>query len=175
MNCTPNVKSKEGVSPLRRLVACGGLEPSPVVVTINQKQATSQRQNIMSALLGNCGMMCASFPEPKESNLTMSTQFIQLHGLRFIGLGAVVDELTPKERVYDTLEQLTTRTERMISIGYLIDIPSIMAENRYLQSGPFKVTETLPLDVWKMNYPNKDSMSVQVAEIVKNTKVRHAQ
>ena len=99
----------------------------------------------------------------------MSTQFVELHGLRFIGLGAVVDELTPRERVYDTLEQLTTRTERMISVGCLIDIPAIMAENRYLQTGPIKITETAPLDVWNTRYPNSTSMAVSL--IVEDTKV----
>ena len=53
--------------------------------------------------------------------LSPSSQFIELIGIQYIGLGAVVDELTPKERVYDTLEQLTTRTERLITIGYLVD------------------------------------------------------
>jgi tetratricopeptide (TPR) repeat protein len=52
---------------------------------------------------------------------TATEQFVELHGIRFIGLGAVIDELTPRQRVYDTLEQLTIRTERLISIGYLMD------------------------------------------------------
>jgi tetratricopeptide (TPR) repeat protein len=56
-----------------------------------------------------------------------SNQFVELHGLKFIGLGAVVDELSPRERVYDTLEQLTTRSERLVSIGYLVDaLPNVM-------------------------------------------------
>jgi hypothetical protein len=132
----------------------------------------SKRLNIMSTLLGNCGI--CTMPDLKEGygSMSMSSQFVELHGLRFIGLGAVVDELTPKERVYDTLEQLTTRSERMISVGYLIDIPAVMAENHYKQSGSIKVAETLPLDVWTTNYPNKANMSVYVSNIVNDTKVR---
>lgn len=101
--------------------------------------------------------------------MVMSLQFVELHGIRFIGLGAVVDELTPRERVYDTLEQLTTRTERLISVGYLIDVPAIVAENRYQQSGPIKVAETAPLDVWDTRYPSQ--MDRAVAKIVEDTKV----
>ncbi|GKY95719.1 hypothetical protein MPSEU_000532700 [Mayamaea pseudoterrestris] len=144
---------KETESPLRRLVACGTLPPT-----------------IQKALLGNCGIVCTSFPnaEPKDQVMATSLQFVELHGLRFIGLGALVDELTPHERVYDTLEQLTTRTERMISVGYLIDIPPIMAENRFMEIGQIKVAETVPLDVWNMRHPN--NLSVTLAEIVEHTK-----
>jgi hypothetical protein len=177
---------KEADSPLRRLVACGGISsmtnPSESVTagklfgskapTPSAPSSSSKRMNLVSTLLGNCGIMCNSFPaEPKDQGMVMSSQFVELHGLRFIGLGAVVDELTPRERVYDTLEQLTTRTERMISVGYLIDIPAIMAENRYMQTGPIKVTETAPLDVWNTRHP--DTMSVTVAQIVEDTKVRN--
>ena len=101
--------------------------------------------------------------------MVTSMQFVELHGIRFIGLGAVVDELTPRERVYDTLEQLTTRTERMISVGYLIDVPAIVAENRYQLSGPIKVTETVPLDVWNTRYPG--SLGSTVNDIIDAAKV----
>lgn len=104
-------------------------------------------------------------------------QFVELQGLRYIGLGALVDELSPKERVYDTLEQLRTRTERLISIGYLVD--KHPSEHNHHQSSnsavasTSKTTQTVPLDVWNIN--NRDtrqSMSKHVELIVELTKVR---
>lgn len=101
------------------------------------KAGARTRPNLVSLLVGNCtGMMCASVPIHMAESSVGETQFVELHGLRFIGLGAVVDELSPKDRVTDTLEQLTTRAERLISIGYLVD-----------SEGGAKTTETIPWDV----------------------------
>jgi len=128
---------------------------------------TSTRQRLVNVLIGNCTGMCASFPMAAERAVGRSTQFVELHGLRFIGLGAMVDELTPKERVYDTLEQLTARSERLISIGY------IMKERNHATIAPgpagalpiTKTTaETVPLDVWNQQETNK--MTSQVKHLV---------
>jgi tetratricopeptide (TPR) repeat protein len=91
-------------------------------------------------------------------------QFVELQGLQFIGLGALADELTPRERVYDTLEQLRTRTERLVCIGYLIDKPSTEERGASIT----KTTYTVPLDVWaKTNGDSQQaSMSSQVRSIV---------
>lgn len=118
---------------------------------------------LMGAILGEC--LCETFSSPADNTgLSSSAQFVELHGIQFIGLGAVQDELTAKERVYDTLEQLTSRTERMISIGYLVDDEK--------SSPGMKSTETIPLDVWSKNYPNDKNMSRPTRRIISSLKVR---
>jgi hypothetical protein len=125
--------------------------------------------NFVSALLGTC--LCEPFQFAERTRGHQSEQFVELHSVKFIGLGAVEDELTPRERVYDTLQQLTTRTERLLSIGYLLDEPqkdvktSSNAEAR-------KATEAIPLDIWNQNYPNDQSMSNEVKTTILQIKVR---
>jgi hypothetical protein len=125
--------------------------------------------NFVSALLGTC--LCEPFQFVERTRGHQSEQFVELHSVKFIGLGAVEDELTPRERVYDTLQQLTTRTERLLSIGYLLDEPqkdvktSSNAEAR-------KATEAIPLDIWNQNYPNDQSMSNEVKTTILQIKVR---
>lgn len=138
----------------------------------------SKRLDLIHLLIGNCTGMCAAFPSraanaarrggaecPSRSDF----QFVELQGLRFIGLGALADELTPRERVYDTLEQLRTRTERLISIGYFIDKPVEDGEGSIV-----KTTFTVPLDVWSQTNDGSDRSSVsnQVQTIVDLTTVR---
>lgn len=97
-----------------------------------------------------------------------STQFVELKGIRFIGLGAVVDELTPRERVYDTLEVFRTKSERLVTIGYLLDNDVGMASQ---EPSLHKVVETVPLDVWVRDFPHERNMSRDVkktVELVKN-------
>jgi hypothetical protein len=123
--------------------------------------------SLVKELLGGC--ICQGAIPPLSSTgeqQTRSSQFISIHGIEFIGLGAVVDELTAKERVYDTLEQLTSRTERLISIGYL----SLEASNSS-QSGPEIVIEAVPLDVWDKTYPNDQSMAKAVKKKIANITV----
>ena len=101
-----------------------------------------------------------------------STQFVELQGLRFIGLGAVADELSPKERVYDTLEQLTTRTDRMVSVGYLLQQgTSTTASTEHTERKTRKVTETVPLDVWNQDFPHDQSMSRDVKRLIDRIRV----
>jgi hypothetical protein len=138
----------------------------------------SKRLEIIHLLIGNCTGMCATFPSRAANAVRRGGadpasrsdfQFVELQGLRFIGLGAVVDELTPRERVYDTLEQLRTRTERLISIGYFIDKPVEDGEGSIV-----KTTFTVPLDVWNQNNDDsrRSSVSNQVQTIVDLTTVR---
>jgi hypothetical protein len=122
----------------------------------------TKRLNLLSAILGEC--LCETFATGDNKAIGPSEQFIELHGIQFIGLGAVVDELTPKERVYDTLEQLTTRTQRLISIGYLVDDETDMGRGK-------KLTETIPLDIWSQTYPNDKNMSRPVRKTIKSIKV----
>lgn len=97
----------------------------------------------------------------------VSTQFVQLQGIRFIGLGAVVDELTPRERVYDTLEVFRTKSERLVTIGYLLDSDvDSTAQPHALE----KVVETLPLDVWVRDFPDERNMSRDVKNTVELVK-----
>jgi hypothetical protein len=86
-------------------------------------------------------------------------QFVQIHGVEFIGLGALSDELSSKERVYDTLEQLKSRSERLISIGYLSE-----DENG-------KKTTTIPLDIWSHSYPDDRAMSRPIRRTINSIKV----
>ena len=129
-------------------------------------QPKRRPMNVVSALLTDC--LCEPFPTGDGRLFGPSEQFIELIGIQFIGLGAVVDELTPKERVYDTLEQLSTRTERLISIGYLVD-----AEPEETESvSDKKVIETIPLDIWSKAYPNDKNMSRPVKKTIASMKVR---
>jgi hypothetical protein len=124
--------------------------------------------NLVSAFLGNC--LCEPF-QFVERTRGQSVQFVELHSVKFIGLGAVEDELTPRERVYDTLQQLTTRPERLISIGYLLDEPQNGVESS--SNGEVrKATEAIPLDIWNQNYPNDQSMSKEVKKTILQIKVR---
>jgi hypothetical protein len=129
----------------------------------------NKRVNLVTTLIGNC--ICAPFPLHVQEGLSLSAQFVELQGLQYIGLGALSDELSAKERVYDTLEQLTTRTERLISIGYLSAKQSSNAASPKLVT---KSTKTVPLDVWAKNYPEAPlhNMSSHVRTIVDHTKVR---
>lgn len=102
---------------------------------------------------------------------TASTQFVELHGILFIGLGAMSDELSPKERVYDTLEQLRSRTERMVSVGYLVEDDEATLST--VDTDIRKITQTVPLDVWNETYPNDQNMSRPTKKLVDLLKVRN--
>jgi hypothetical protein len=142
--------------------------PSQMLPSAGARTKGKKPLNFVSALLGTC--LCEPF-QFVERTRSQSEQFVELHSVKFIGLGAVEDELTPRERVYDTLQQLTTRTERLVSIGYLLDEPrndvdtSSNAEVR-------KATEAIPLDIWNQNYPNDQSMSNEVKTTILQIKVR---
>ena len=121
-----------------------------------------QPLNLLKVLLGNC--YCEMGPASGLMETVSPTiQFVELLGMRFIGLGCMADELQPRERVYDTLEQVTDRSERLISIGYIIP------ENKDEKS---KITNTIPLDVWNKNYPNdRQLLSRPVRNLVEQIKV----
>ena len=127
------------------------------------KTTTAQKKlSVLGALFGEC--LCGPIMNGDGNSFRggpNSQQFIELHGLQFIGLGAVMDELTPKERVYDTLEQLSSRTQRMISIGYLVD-----DEN---QPGN-KLSESIPLDIWTKAYPDDKTMNRHVRKTIASIK-----
>ena len=124
---------------------------------------------LVKALIGDC--LCQGAFPFAENRGGQAAQFISLHGIEYIGLGAVVDELTPKERVYDTLEQSTNRTARLISIGYLSleDQPTPPSPEPSSDSGV--LLETVPLDVWNKTYPDDQTMSKRAKRIVSNIKV----
>jgi len=127
--------------------------------------------SVMRAILGEC--MCEPFPFTDNKGLSQSSQFVGLHGVECISLGAVVDELSPEQRIRDTLEQLTTEPKRMISIGYLIDEEKPRASANQVAVGetPSKVTETIDLDVWRKSYPDDKNMSKPVAQTIKHIEV----
>lgn len=124
---------------------------------------------LVKALIGDC--LCQGAFPFAENRGGQAAQFISLHGIEFIGLGAVVDELTPKERVYDTLEQSTNRTERLISIGYLSLEDQQTSPSPEPTSDSGVLLETVPLDVWNKTYPNDQTMSKRAKRIISNIKV----
>jgi hypothetical protein len=115
--------------------------------------------SVVSALLGAAGNCFCEFPNVRE-NSNQGVQFMELHGVEYIGLGAVASELTAEQRVRDTVAQLTERTKRLIGVGYLVDT---------------KVTNTIPLEVWDREYPNDRAMSRQIQKTINHIKVHSGQ
>ena len=114
---------------------------------------------LMKTVIGDC--FCAPIGGQTDHN-SSATHFIELHGIEFIGLGAVTDELSAKERVYDTLEQLTERTERLISIGHLIDDEQTIGG---------KSVQSIPLDIWNQSGPHDRTLSRQLKHTIAMIKV----
>jgi hypothetical protein len=81
-----------------------------------------------------------------------------------------VDELSPEQRIRETLEQLTAEPKRMISIGYLVDEEAPKTSQIAVEEAT-KVTETVDLDVWRKNYPDDKNMSKPVAQTIKHIEV----
>lgn len=136
---------------------------TPKKHTSSKPRATVSISTLISDCL--CNGHCAPFQQ--RNGIGPSTQLVELKGIRFIGLGAVVDELTPRERVYDTLEVFRTKTERLVSIGYLLDIEIISdANHRSFE----KILETVPLDGWIRDFPDGRSMSRDVKTTVELVK-----
>lgn len=120
----------------------------------------------MQAIFGEC--LCAdavTFFTSGTSSRLPPAQFVLLDGVECVSLGAVVDEQNPRERVVRTVERLTTSTERLVGVGYLKDgaRPSSGAESMDVAADGLvdedgqgqllkyfeKVTEVLPLNVWR--------------------------
>ena len=106
---------------------------------------TTKPLNSLKELFGDC--ICVDPVDFKD--LDASNQFIELNGIEFIGLGAVTDELSPKDRVYYTMQQISESAERLISIGRLVADETELAR---------MTTESVPLDIWKKTYPNDDTI-----------------
>ena len=131
--------------------------------------------NLVSSLFGSCA--CNPFHLGGEKagesrKLFPRTQYVQLHGVRFIGFGALSDELTPRERVYDTLEQLTTRTDRLVTVGYLIPEENSRDPSG---SGSRKRTESVPLDAWNQHFPHTHSLTREVRNTIDLIKVSNSE
>jgi hypothetical protein len=112
-----------------------------------------KRLSVVSALLGSC--FC-EFPNLRD-NSNPGVQFMELHGVEYIGLGAVASELTAEQRVRDTVAQLTEQTKRLINVGYLVDT---------------RVTDTIPLEIWEREYPDDRTMQRHIQKIINHIKVR---
>lgn len=185
-----DVCCSDGVVDVEEIVRNGlGTAKGSALPTEKQQRPNNKRLNLVQMLIGRCSgldctmegrtsSMCATFPAAAAECRGMglsSTQFVELQGLRFIGLGALADELSPKDRVHDTVEQLATRTERLIFIGYLVD-PTFDKSEELLAESSTRVcqkTETVPLDVWNNNNSEiNHGMSKQVQTIVELTTVR---
>lgn len=136
---------------------------------MGEAEPGNKPQDIIKAILGGC--ICSPFQFGDARGMSPSSQLVELHGVRFIGLGALSDELTPRERVYDTLEQLTTRTDRLISVGYLLGQGVSGSEQAPVSVSEKKVSETVPLDIWNRNFPNDKSMNRDVKRLVEFIRV----
>ena len=118
----------------------------------------SKPLSLVESLISQC--LCASAPnyEIFKHKTETSCQFVELQGIQFIGLGAVVDELTPRERVYDTLEVFRTKSDRILNIGYLLDGTDGTHE---------KSVETVPYEIWAKDHDASMSKDVQkIVELV---------
>lgn len=119
-----------------------------------------QPLSIVSAILGEC--LCDPFPLPERS-LDENRQFIQLRGIEFITLGAVVDELSAKQRIQESVHRLiSSQGDRLINIGLLLDDES----NKVL-----KTTKTIPLYVWAKSYPNDNNLNTPLQRTINSIKV----
>lgn len=164
--------------------------------------ATSRSRPLtfMKTIFAEC--LCEPFPSSTNGDASLSSnlmtklggalsfsspQFIELHGIQFIGLGALEDELTAKERVYDTLEQLSTRTDRLISIGYLLETATNNVAGNNANSSPHPssplsretvnnvavTTQSIPYDVWNATYPNDRTTSRAIKKTIANIQARN--
>jgi hypothetical protein len=117
--------------------------------TPHRDKEETKRLSVVSAIFGKC--LCVPFSLHDVSGLSASSQFITLHGIELIGLGAVVDELSANQRIKESIAQLLQRqNDRLISIGYLMDDQT---------NKSVKVTQTIPFELWSKTYPNDKKMN----------------
>jgi Tetratricopeptide repeat len=135
----------------------------------DHEQSDRRLKSFVQTLIRQC--ICANAAgyhfNAERKGVSPETQFVELKGIRFIGLGAVTDELTPRERVYDTLEVLRTKADRLLSIGYILDNP-----NKKPQTIE-KVVESIPYEAWTRDFIDEASMSVKVQRIVQLVKTKN--
>lgn len=125
-----------------------------------KKTIVAKPLSIVSTLVSEC-LACNGRYDMKKGWVP-STQFVELKGIRFIGLGAVVDELSPRERVYDTLEVFRARTQRLVSVGFLLNRADDVANGEVQE----KITETVPLDAWTRDFPDEKHLSNNVKKMI---------
>lgn len=135
-------------------IACNFEDSNNADASVEGTSPRSSPLALMKTVIGDC--FCAPIGGRTDEN-SSATHFIELHGIEFIGLGAVCDELSPRERVYDTLEQLTERTERLISIGHLVD-------DEHAIGG--KSVESIPLDIWNQSGSHDRTISRQLKRTI---------
>jgi hypothetical protein len=150
--------------------------------TSSKLQKTSPRRGsgleFLSILFGEC--LCTDDFRIRESGYSTfsssKSQTIELVGVECISLGAVVEELTPMQRVKKTIEQLSTNTERLISVGYIKEDYDFEGDNEFKlpvsAKQRNKIMETMPLEVYVQNFPNDlgKSLSKNLFSIVKHIK-----
>lgn len=143
---------------------------SPMVLGIDENSTTaidglprSKPLAFLKSMIQEC--LCETFAPGERAvpGVVPVEQFIQIRGIEFIGLGALTDEVSAKERVYATLEQVASRTDRLISIGYLADDD---------KSRGRKKTDSITLDIWSQSYPDDRAMSRPIRRAIANIKVR---
>ena len=135
--------------------------------------------DIISILFGDCLCMDAfRAHESGQSKFSSSnSQIIKLAGIECISLGAVIEELSPKQRVDRTIQQLATNIERLISVGYIREEHKVNNENDLKlpvsSMKKEKVVETIPLEVYEQHFPEEidKSLSERFLFIIEHLKV----
>lgn len=84
------------------------------------RQERQEGVGVVSMLLGEC-LCTTNFDECLDYDLTSKFQFLEIHGIECISLGSITSELTPLERVTETIARLFTNSETPLSIGYISD------------------------------------------------------
>ena len=145
-----------------------------ILLTRNQKGL-----DIISILFGDC--LCVDAFRARESGQSTfsssKSQIIKLAGIECISLGAVIEELSPKQRVDRTIQQLATNIERLVSVGYIREEHKVTNEKDLklpLSSmKKEKVVETIPLEVYEQHFPEDidKSLSERFLLIIEHLKV----
>lgn len=115
--------------------------------------------SFLKTIIGDC--LCG--PIAVAENVGgASTQFVQLVSHELIALGAVGDRFDARKQVFGILQPLSERTDRLITIGYLIEDPGKEGK---------ATTNAIPLDIWKATYPNDRTMPRALGRAIDFVKV----
>eukprot|EP00978_Attheya_sp_CCMP212_P039183 scaffold201463_cov44-Attheya_sp.AAC.1 len=156
--------------------------PSP----IGGKQIARKPLTLMTAVFGECFCYGSRCPIPEEtvSSKPHGSQFVALDGIECLALGAMTDEQTPKQRVIETVRQLSTQPERLISVGYLMEgaelapttngspISANTSTHRNMEALAKydRITMSIPLEVWSNSYPNERDLRRDVRKTIDHIK-----
>lgn len=153
-------------------------------------------KNLISLLFTEC--LCApSFDESLDfdgtndlftsfcSSTTRSFQFIELGGIEYISLGSITSELTPMERVIETIRKLISNNEALVLMGYVSvfdsvanydddqeEVSTIIHLDDDIDVPVKRDTVSIPLDIYSHNngVDLNQSLSADLVFIIDNLK-----